>query len=161
MNNALNQMRINYDNVIKLGNMSDIHNSNPILKRRQNKKVDLWELARGCPGNVSRGYNEALWLVRCAHVCHVTRDSFIYVVMRHVKYQDWELWCTPRNHSNTALKHSFYFADVKCERVFYSFDTLKYIVHYTVYIVHYTTTTSQWNYFIWLKLLVICNASDL
>jgi hypothetical protein len=41
MNNALNQMRINYDNVIKLGNMDAIHMSNPILKRRQNKKVDL------------------------------------------------------------------------------------------------------------------------
>ena len=41
MSNALNAMRIDYDNVIRVGDMSAIHMNNPILKRRQNNKVDL------------------------------------------------------------------------------------------------------------------------
>ena len=40
MSNALNAMRIDYDNVIRVGDMNAIHMNNPILKRRQNNKVD-------------------------------------------------------------------------------------------------------------------------
>jgi len=40
MSNALNAMRIDYDNVIRVADMTAISMNNPILKRRQNKKTE-------------------------------------------------------------------------------------------------------------------------
>ena len=41
MSNALNAMRIDYDNVIRVADMTAISMNNPILKRRQNKKTEV------------------------------------------------------------------------------------------------------------------------